>query len=109
MPSSFCWFVGSVVFYFKHNNSLVKDASQFLVLVELMKEHRAAEYDDSLPVVQMNKQGQPQRYAVISLNDIQYQVGLVQSSKDSLEYKVVAPYYILRDNVQQTAGDITYI
>lgn len=82
---------------------------QFLVLVEVMKEHNAASYDVTLPVVTMNAVGQTRRYVVISLNDVQHQVGLVQSSEDSLEHKVVAPYYIFRGNVKLTAGQLQYI
>ena len=74
-----------------------------------MKEHSAASYDVTLPVVKMNAVGQTRRYAVISLNDVQHQVGLVQSSEGSLEHKVVAPYYIFRENVKETAGQLQYI
>ncbi|KAI8969555.1 hypothetical protein BDB01DRAFT_732242 [Pilobolus umbonatus] len=107
--SSFCWYVGSVHFYFQHNNSSEGDDSQFLVLVEVMKKHTCAKYDPTMPVVTMNGPGQPPRYAVISLNDIKYQVGLVQKSTDSLEHNVVAPYYIFRDNIKATAGKLVNI
>jgi hypothetical protein len=74
-----------------------------------MREHNAATYDSTLPVVKANGPGQPKRFAVISLNDVKHQVGLVKSHPNSLEYKVVAPYYIFRENVKETAGQLHYI
>lgn len=106
---TFRWFIGSVVFFYKHNNSLCEENSQFLVLVKVMKDHSTATYDPTLPVVKKHGEQQNARYAVISLNDVKHQVGLVQSSENSLEYKVVAPYYIFRENVKKTAGRLQNI
>lgn len=68
-----------MVFYFKHNNSTNTDDSQFLLLVKVMREHSAATYDSTLPVVKEHGPDQPARYAVISLNDVKHHVDLVQS------------------------------
>ncbi|KAG2193041.1 hypothetical protein INT47_009291 [Mucor saturninus] len=107
--SKICWYVGSVNFYFEHNNSTDPNNNQFLVCVEVMKEHYAADYDNTIPMVKMYSDSESPRHAVINLNDIKYQVGLVQSSNNSLEHKVVAPYKIFNENVKQTAGQLKYI
>ena len=95
--------------HFKHNNSVTTDDSQFLVLVQVMKKHSAANYSASIPVVTMNSSNKPYKLVVISLNDIKHQVGLLQSDINSLEYKVIAPYYVFSDNVKTTAGKTTDI
>lgn len=80
-----------------------------LVLVKVMKTHSAAVYSSSIPVISMQSPNVPHKLAVISLNDVKHQVGLIQSGINSLEYKVIAPYYIFSDNVKTTAGKITEI
>ncbi|KAG2193951.1 hypothetical protein INT47_003521 [Mucor saturninus] len=104
-----CWYIGAVLFYFEHNNTSDPQNALFLVFVEVMKEHYAAEYDNTIPMIKMNSDGPTTRHAVISLNDVQHQVGLVQSSPNSLEYKVVAPYKIFNENVKQSAGHLKHI
>lgn len=74
-----------------------------------MKYHGAADYDKRIPVIELNEPGQPAKLVIISLNDIQRQVGLVQSSVDSLEHKVVSPYIIFNDDMKETAGQLKYI
>ncbi|KAI7892545.1 uncharacterized protein EV154DRAFT_550697 [Mucor mucedo] len=84
--------------FLTHNNSFDPQNSQFLVFVEVMKEHYAADSDNTIPIIKMNNEGATTRHAVIGLNDVKHQVGLVQPSTDSLEYKVVAPYKIFNGN-----------
>ncbi|KAI7891040.1 uncharacterized protein EV154DRAFT_230946 [Mucor mucedo] len=107
--SKTCWYIGAVLFYFEHNNTSDPQNAQFLVFVEVMKEHYAADYDNTIPMIKMNSDSATTRHAVISLNDVQHQVGLVQSSPNSLEYKVVAPYKIFNENVKQSAGQLKHI
>ena len=109
---SFCsrtyWFVGSVLFYFTHSTSLVDEGCrQFLVLVSVMKEHTVADYDSTIPVVIM--EAEHPKIVVISLNDIQAQVGLVQNAKNPLKFSVVTPYSILDEDMKKTAGKLSYI
>lgn len=109
------------MFFFAHDNAQPNESSrpEFLAFVEVMKDHSAASYDPSIPVVKMNKSIQQQlrenrdrtcfdkvTYAVINVNDIVHQVGLMQSSIDSLDYKVIAPYYLFKNNIRSTAGDV---
>jgi hypothetical protein len=113
-----CWFVGAVIFFFEHNNTNQKEGTQFLAFVEVMEEHSAAEYDPCIPVVKRCKsreeqlQENPTRtarsptYAVINTKAITRQIGLIQNITDSLEYKVIAPYYVFNENIRLTAGDI---
>ncbi|OAD71018.1 hypothetical protein PHYBLDRAFT_148233 [Phycomyces blakesleeanus NRRL 1555(-)] len=103
------WYVGSVLFYFTHNPFDDESCRQFLVLVNVMKEHSVAEYDSNIPVVIMDTNSATQRLVVISLNDIQNQVGLVQSVECPMKYKVVAPYYIFNEDMKSTAGKLRYI
>ncbi|OAD75291.1 hypothetical protein PHYBLDRAFT_64218 [Phycomyces blakesleeanus NRRL 1555(-)] len=104
------WFVSSVIFYFTHN-ILPHDKScrQFLVLVSVMNDHSATDYNYSIPVVTLERASIYQRLVVISLNDIQNQVGLVQTAVNSTKYKVVAPYYIFSEDMKSTAGKLRYI
>ena len=97
------------MFFFSHCNSSVEYDSQFLVLVEVMKKHTSTTYDQTIPLVTINNPSQAPRYVVISLNDIKHQVGLVQSADKSLDYMVVAPYYIFKDNIKETAGKLINI
>lgn len=85
----------------------MKDRKQFLVLFEVMKENYAADYDSNIPIIKMNDLGQPSRFAVIDLIDIKNQVGRFQSSKDSLEHKVVVSYF--QPKFKYTAGQLKYI
>ena len=103
------WYVGCVLFYFQHKNYYREDSNQFLVFVEVLKGNSAAGDDNTIPVVTLNAPGRPPKYAVISLNDIQRQVGLVQTSVDSYVHKVVSPYMIFTDNVKETTGQLSYI
>jgi hypothetical protein len=82
-----------------------------------MSHHYAADYDKSIPVIKMNKSVEQQRqenstciltsprYAVINMNQIKHQVGLVQADLHSLEHKIVAPYYIF--NIQMRPGELS--
>lgn len=80
-----------------------------MAFVEVMKEHYAADYDNTIPMVKINSNLNQSRYAVINLNDIRYQVGLIQSTHNSLEHKVIAPYKIFNENIKNTAGQLKYI
>ncbi|KAI9329149.1 hypothetical protein BD770DRAFT_404282 [Pilaira anomala] len=106
---SYRWYVGCVLFYFQHKNYYREDSNQFLVFVEVLKGNIAAGDVNTIPVVTLNAPGRPTKYAVISLNDIQRQVGLVQTSVNSFEHKVVSPYMIFNNNVKETAGQLNYI
>ena len=113
-----CWFVGAVVFYFQHryNNDV-----HFLALVEVMKDHNASADDKTIPIVKMNRSLEQQqrdnpgqrpvqpKYAVINVEDIVHQVGLIQSVKakrSDTVFKVIAPYYVFKDDMKSTAGNI---
>ncbi|OAD75383.1 C2H2-type zinc finger transcription factor [Phycomyces blakesleeanus NRRL 1555(-)] len=103
-------FIGSVIFYFSHNISPYdENCRQLLVLVSVMNDHSAADYNNSIPVVTLEATSIYQRLAVISINDIQNQVGLVQTAMDSKKYKVVAPYYIFNEDMKSTAGKLSHI
>ena len=110
-----CWFVGAVTFYFQHQYN---EDTHFLALVEVMKEHQAANYDKTTPVVKMNEPVEqqskekpdqrpiPPKYAVINVEDIIYQVGLIKSPHSDTVFKVIAPYLIFRRDMRSTAGHI---
>jgi hypothetical protein len=110
-----CWFVGSVVFFFEHVQG---ETVHFLALVEVMKNHSVASYDKSLPVVKMNKTIEQQeredpnrnvimpKYAVINVEDITDQVGLIQSPGYPTEFKVITPYKVFNFDMSHSAGKI---
>ncbi|OAD67140.1 hypothetical protein PHYBLDRAFT_67273 [Phycomyces blakesleeanus NRRL 1555(-)] len=76
------WLVGTIQFYFQHVD--FHGFPHFLAFMEVMKEHDAAGHNSSVPIVKqwsqsthtLGHQTQP-TYAVISVNDICHQVGLV--------------------------------
>ena len=81
-----------------------------------MKKHFASEEDRTMPMVQMNKSPQqqlqrkrpppPPKYAVINVEDIIHQVGLIQTLISETKFNVIAPYYVFRKDMQSTAGNI---
>lgn len=70
-----------------------------------MKEHLTAAADVSIPVVKANYNGRP-KYAVISVYDIEHQVGLVQFPENINQFYVIAPYYIFDSNMRNSAGQL---
>ncbi|OAD79052.1 hypothetical protein PHYBLDRAFT_164135 [Phycomyces blakesleeanus NRRL 1555(-)] len=104
-----CWYVDSVLFYFAHCPFDDESCRQFLVLVSVMKKHSAAEYDSNIPIVIIDTNLVTQRLVVISLNDIQNKVGLIQSVECPMKYKVVTSYYIFNEDIKSTAGKLRYI
>ncbi|OAD67741.1 hypothetical protein PHYBLDRAFT_174069 [Phycomyces blakesleeanus NRRL 1555(-)] len=90
-------------------HAIYQNCRQFLVLVSVMNDHSAMDYDYFIPVGTLETASIYQRLVVISLNDIQNQVGLVQTAVDSTKYKVVTPYYIFNEDMKSTAGKLRYI
>ena len=92
-----------------------------LALVEVMKDHYALRLEKSIPLVAMNQpvdqqlkehpnqRVQEPKYAVVNVEDILYQVGLIQSLKKPTVFKVIAPYMVFKENMVPTAGQIKYI
>ena len=110
------WFVGSVLFYFKHE--LSQSDVQFLAFVEVMAQHTTASHDSSVPLVKLNKPIEQQnnndsirnpKYAVISVHDIDRQAGLVQCPGINNQFYVISPYFVFDSNLRTTAGDISLI
>ncbi|KAI9485883.1 MAG: hypothetical protein EXX96DRAFT_534202 [Benjaminiella poitrasii] len=95
---------------FRRGNQYVKFhvtlRKQFLVLVNVMKDHSAAEYNKTIPVVTMDSEFENERFIVVSLNGIQNQVGLVGSIDHSMEYKAVIPYVVFNQNMKRSAGKL---
>ncbi|OAD65336.1 hypothetical protein PHYBLDRAFT_176248 [Phycomyces blakesleeanus NRRL 1555(-)] len=108
------WLVGTVQFYFQHVDFY--GFPHFLAFVEVMKEHDAAGHDSSVPIVKqwsqsthtLGHQMQP-TYAVISVNDICHQVGLVQYPPNGNQFYVIAPYYIFNNNMCITKGNLSIL
>ncbi|OAD65046.1 hypothetical protein PHYBLDRAFT_157000 [Phycomyces blakesleeanus NRRL 1555(-)] len=108
------WLVGTVQFYFQHVDFY--GFPHFLAFVEVMKEHDAAGHDSSVPIVKQRSQStrtlghqtQP-TYAVISVNDICHQVGLVQYPPNGNQFYVIAPYYIFNNNMRITKGNLSIL
>ncbi|GAN02448.1 hypothetical protein MAM1_0022d01891 [Mucor ambiguus] len=112
-----CWFVARVIFFFEH----VHDGSTyFLALVETMKDHGVAPHDRSVPFVRMNEPVETQisrrvpriidpKYAVISVDDIEMQVGLVKSLESDLHFSVIANYHVFKQDMSIDAGNIRNI
>ncbi|KAI8091671.1 hypothetical protein BDF21DRAFT_395378 [Thamnidium elegans] len=96
------WFVGSVVFFFQHKNRENSSSSEcisFLALVEVMKEHTQLLENPNCTLIDP-------KYAVININDIVRQVGLVQSITSSVYHSVISPYFVFNNNLAETAGNI---
>ena len=74
-----------------------------------MNDHTAADYDSAIPVVTFDSSSIYERVVVISLNDVESQVGLVQTMECPLKYKVVAPYKIFNEDVKKNAGKLSFI
>ncbi|OAD76898.1 hypothetical protein PHYBLDRAFT_165396 [Phycomyces blakesleeanus NRRL 1555(-)] len=108
------WLVGTVQFYFQHVDFY--GFPHFLAFMEVMKEHDAAGHDSSVPIVKQRSQStrtlghqtQP-TYAVISVNDICHQVGLVQYPPNGNQFYVIAPYYIFNNNMRITKGNLSIL
>ncbi|OAD71978.1 C2H2-type zinc finger transcription factor [Phycomyces blakesleeanus NRRL 1555(-)] len=108
------WLVGTVQFYFQHVDFY--GFPHFLAFAEVMKEHDAASHDSSVPIVKQQSQSthtlghqtQP-TYAVISVNDICHQVGLVQYPPNGNQFYVIAPYYIFNNNMRITKGNLSIL
>ncbi|OAD74819.1 hypothetical protein PHYBLDRAFT_61130 [Phycomyces blakesleeanus NRRL 1555(-)] len=108
------WLVGTVQFYFQHVD--FHGFPHFLAFVEVMKEHDAADHDSSVPIVKqwsqstctLGHQTQP-TYAVISVNVICHQVGLVQYPPNGNQFYVIAPYYIFNNNMCITKGNLSIL
>ncbi|CEP16962.1 hypothetical protein [Parasitella parasitica] len=101
-PSIQRWFVGTILFFFEHT---FQGEVHFLAFVEVMKRHATAEHDKSIPVVYKNQSRIQQlamgnerpidsEYAVIKVDDILLQVGLVQSLDDELKFSVIGNYHV---------------
>ncbi|OAD66745.1 hypothetical protein PHYBLDRAFT_70261 [Phycomyces blakesleeanus NRRL 1555(-)] len=108
------WLVGTVQFYFQHVD--FHGFPHFLAFVEVIKEHDTADHDSSVPIVKQRSQStrtlghQTQStYAVISVNDICHQVGLVQYPPNGNQFYVIAPYYIFKNNMRITKGNLSIL
>ncbi|OAD77052.1 C2H2-type zinc finger transcription factor [Phycomyces blakesleeanus NRRL 1555(-)] len=108
------WLVGTVQFYFQHVD--FHGFPHFLAFVEVMKEHDVAGHDSSVPIIKQQSQStctlghqtQP-TYAVISVNDICHQVGLVQYPPNGNQFYIIAPYYIFNNNMHITKGNLSIL
>ncbi|OAD79072.1 hypothetical protein PHYBLDRAFT_62165 [Phycomyces blakesleeanus NRRL 1555(-)] len=108
------WLVSTVQLYFQHVDFY--GFPHFLAFVEVMKEHDAAGHDSSVPIVKqwsqsthtLGHQTQP-TYAVISVNDICHQVGLVQYLLNGNQFYVIAPYSIFNNNMCITKGNLSIL
>ncbi|CEP15408.1 hypothetical protein [Parasitella parasitica] len=109
-----CWYVGSILFFFEHEYN---HTTYFLAFVEVMKQHRAAAHDRSIPFVRMNRPLDEQiaaganpvigpKYIVIAVDDITLQVGLVQSMSNELDFSVVGNYHTFDQDMSRNAGSI---
>jgi hypothetical protein len=112
-----CWFVGSILFFFEHQYN---SNTYFLAFVEVMKQHRTAAHDRSIPFVRMNKPISQQlaaganpiidpKYAVIAVDDITLQVGLVQSLANELDFSVIGNYHAFDQDMSRNAGNIVHL
>lgn len=99
------WFVGSVQFYFKHEHENL--GVQFLAFVKVMNQHTTAEHDKAVPLVKQSSHHI--KYAVIHVNDIDQQVGLVQCPNYNNQFYVIAPYYVFNSNLDISAGNLSLI
>ncbi|OAD65483.1 C2H2-type zinc finger transcription factor [Phycomyces blakesleeanus NRRL 1555(-)] len=108
------WLISTVQFYFQHVDFY--GFPHFLAFVEVMKEHDADGHDSSVPIVKQQSQSthtlghqtQP-TYAVISVNDICHQVGLVQYPPNGNQFYVIVPYYIFNNNMRITKGNLSIL
>ncbi|OAD68523.1 hypothetical protein PHYBLDRAFT_172950 [Phycomyces blakesleeanus NRRL 1555(-)] len=107
------WLVSVVIFFFQHEYSLV--SLRFLAFVEVMKEHDAAAHDSSVPIVKQRSQNsstgrqtQP-TYAVISVNDIRHQVGLIQYPPNGNQFYIISSYYVFNNNMRITKGNLSIL
>ena len=82
-----------------------------------MKNHGVASHDRSVPFVRMNEPVEQQiarrvprvidpKYAVISIDDVEMQVGLVKSLDNDLHFSVIANYHAFEQDMSIDAGDI---
>ncbi|CEP16243.1 hypothetical protein [Parasitella parasitica] len=113
-PSMQRWFVGTILFLFEHT---FQGEVYFLAFVEVMIRHATAEHDKSIPVVYKNQSRILQlalgnerpidsKYAVIKVDDILLQVGLVQSLDDELKFSVIGNYHVFEQDMSLDAADI---
>ncbi|KAI9010510.1 hypothetical protein CLU79DRAFT_710433, partial [Phycomyces nitens] len=104
------WLVGTVEFYFQHKDT--HGITHFLAFVDVMKEHTTATHDFSIPIVKkrptdtLNGHIPPPTFAVINVNDIIHQVGLIQYPPNSNQFFMIAPYFIFNTNLRITNGNL---
>lgn len=99
------WFVGEVLFFFKHQ---FRGNLYFLAFVQVMKRHTTAAHDKSIPVVDKGSPNVAPKFAVISVNnDIKLQVGLVQFIGSRTKFSVIAPSHVFETDMSITAGSIS--
>lgn len=98
------WFVGEVLFFFKH---IFRNFTYFLAFVRVMKRNTTAFHDKSIPVVDKGSQNVPPKFAVISVtDDIKRQVGLIKFIGSRTKFSVIAPTYVFDADMSIDAGNI---
>jgi hypothetical protein len=82
-----------------------------------MKQHTTSSFDSSIPIVKRNIPVEEQtgdtiiqeKYAVININDITLQVGLIQCPNIANQFFVIAPYFVFNSNLRTSAGILSII
>ena len=106
-----CWFVGAVLFFFKHVDNV--GVTRFLAFVDVMKQHSTARHDKKVPIVKRHPvegiSTSNRKYAVINVEDITNQVGLVPFAEGRDQFYVIAPYIVFDVDLHDSAGKIVML
>ena len=105
-----CWFVGAVLFYFQHHDN--NGEVQFLAFVDVMKQHATAKHDKKVPIVKRHDPASTTssaKYAVVNVNDITRQAGLVKFPTHMNQFYVIAPYLVFDTDMDSNAGNIIHL
>lgn len=82
--------------------------------MKVAKLHSICEFNNEIPLVKLSREGGSNIYAVININQVTAQVGLVKTpeninTSESDTYRVISPYYIFENNLNNTAGQLSYL
>ncbi|KAI9016345.1 hypothetical protein CLU79DRAFT_318992 [Phycomyces nitens] len=80
-----------------------------------MKEHTTVAHDFSVPIVKkrptdtLHGHIPSPTFAVINVDDIIHQVGLIQYPPNSNQFFVIAPYFVFNTNLRITKGNLSIL
>jgi hypothetical protein len=85
---------------------------RFLLLADLAKRNTVAQYDNTLPIVELFKRSEKRRkFGIFNFDEIDCTVGLVKckNSNESTTYSCITSEKVFAENLGSTSGSIANI